>query len=86
MTYRVFDININKLFGVFPTEAEDMRLVSVLLRDDEGYADDLAVSCEADDGTFAPALSGAALIARAEAVMTEEERIEARRHEHSARV
>jgi hypothetical protein len=86
MTYRVFDININKLFGVFPTEAEAMRLVGVLLRDDEGYADDLAVSCEADDGTFASPLSGAALIARAEAVMAEDERIEARRRKHPARI
>ena len=80
MTYRVFDTGINKLFGVFPTEAEAMRLVRVLLSDDAGYADDLAVSCEADDGSFASPLSGAALIARADEVAAEEERTKIRRH------
>jgi hypothetical protein len=80
MTYRVFDTSINKLFGVFPTEAEAMHLVRVLLSDDAGYADDLAVSCEADDGSFASPLFGAALIARVDEVAVEQARAKAQHH------
>ncbi len=69
MKYRVFDTSINKLFGVYDSEEEAMALVRTLVGSNEdNIANDLAVSCEHDDGSFTEPLSGAALVARAERV------------------
>ena len=65
MIYRVFDTSINRLFGAYSTEEEALTLARTLIDDNgDDYADDLAVGCERDDGSFAVPLSGAALIAR----------------------
>lgn len=75
MTYRVFDTSINKLFGAYSTEEEAMTLVRTLVgANDDGYADDLAVGCERDDGSSTEALSGAALLARADEVLAKDDR------------
>ena len=71
MIYRVFDTSINRLFGAFATEEEAMALVQTLVGDNsDNVAEDLAVGCEPDDGTFVEPLSGQALLARADEVVS----------------
>jgi hypothetical protein len=66
MKYRLWDTDINRLFGTFESEGEALALVRTLVgRYGDAYADDLAMGCERSDGSFIPPLTGAALIARA---------------------
>jgi hypothetical protein len=72
MTYRVVDTRINKLFGAYETEEEALTFVRALVgANGDDYAGDLAVSHERMDGSFGESLSGAALVARAEAIAAE---------------
>ncbi len=82
MKYRVWDTDINRLFGTFETEAEAMTFVRTLVgRYGAAYADDLAVGGERADGTYTAPLTGSALLARAEEVAAEQEPAESRRGE-----
>ncbi len=86
MKYRVFDTSINKLFGVYQTEEEAMTLVRTLIgANEDDYADDLAVACEREDGSFSEPLSGVALVARAEQVAKEREQAQSRRDDDRPR-
>lgn len=80
MRYRVWDTDINRLFGTYDNEAEALSWVRTLLsRYGDGYADDLAVGCEREDGSFTEPLSGAALRQRVADVAAERGRAEAER-------
>jgi hypothetical protein len=64
-TYRLWDTDVNRLFGTFDDEAAALELVRTLLnRYGEAYAEDLALGGEQRDGSFGPPLTGAALVAR----------------------
>jgi hypothetical protein len=66
MKYRLWDTDINRLFGTFETEGEALAFVRILIHDyGKAYADDLALGCERGDGSFTEPLVGAALLARA---------------------
>lgn len=79
MKYRLWDIDINRLFGTFDNEAEALGLVRTLVKSyGAAYADDLALGCEREDGTFAEPLTGAALVARAERVAATTEAVSSR--------
>jgi len=79
MIYRVWDTDINRLHGTYDTEEEALALVRTLVSTyGDAYAEDLAVGCERPDGSFTEPLSGRELLARAEQVMAERERAEAR--------
>ena len=80
MRYEVFDTGIIRLFGTYDTEEAAMTLVRALIAaNGEKYAEDLALGCERDDGSFEDPWTGAALIARAEQVLAAKEQTEARR-------
>lgn len=80
MRYRVWDTDINRLFGTYDNEGEALSLVSTLVsRYGEGYAEDLAVGCEREDGSFTAPLSGAALLKRADDMAAGRTRAEAER-------
>lgn len=80
MRYRVWDTDINRLFGTYDNEAEALSWVRTLVgRYGEGYADDLAVGCEREDGWFTEPLSGAALLKRVDVVAAERGRAETER-------
>jgi hypothetical protein len=82
MRYRVWDTDINRLFGTYDTESEAFSWVCTLVgRYGEGYADDLAVGCEREDGSFTEPLSGAALLKRLDDAAVERGRAEAERGE-----
>lgn len=66
MKYRLWDTDINRLFGTFDNEDEALILVTSLLDSyGDAYAEDLALGCERSDGSFTEPLKGAVLIARA---------------------
>lgn len=66
-TYRLWDIDINRLFGTFDDEAEALDLVRTLLSTyGEAYAEVLVLGCERGDGSFTQPLTGAALVERAQ--------------------
>jgi hypothetical protein len=66
MKYRLWDTDINRLFGTFDTEDESLALVRALLESyGNAYANDLALGCEHQDGSFTAPLTGAALVERA---------------------
>lgn len=70
MTYRVFDVSISRLMGVYKTEAEAMTLARTLIESNgEEYAEDLAVSHEREDGTFETPWTGGELVIRAERIL-----------------
>lgn len=62
MRYRVWDTDINRLFGTYETEEEALALVRVLAPSYGEDIEDLAMTFEHDDGTFFPALWGFALL------------------------
>ncbi len=65
MRYRVWDTDINRLFGTYDTEDEALAFVGTLVaRYGAAYAEDLAMGCERDDGSFTEPLSGTALLER----------------------
>jgi hypothetical protein len=65
MTYRLWDVDINRLFGAFDTEDEALALVRELLTSyGDMYADDLAMGYEQTDGSPTAPLTGAALVER----------------------
>jgi hypothetical protein len=65
MTFRLWDTDINRLFGAFDLEGEALSAAKSLIdTDGEAYADDLALGCEWQDGSFAPPLTGPALLRR----------------------
>jgi hypothetical protein len=68
MTYRVFDTGINKLFGTFEREVDALALARTLMGDDD--AEDIEVGQEMADGAAGQTLSGAALRARIDAVVS----------------
>lgn len=62
MRYRVWDTDINRLFGTYETDAEALALVRVLAPVYGEDIGDLAMTTERDDGTFGPARWGFALL------------------------
>lgn len=78
MRYRVWDTDIGRLFGSFDNPEEALALVGTLVGTyGIDYAEDLALGCEFDDGSFTEPLSGAALVACAEIAAAERERAKA---------
>lgn len=76
MKYRLWDTDINRLFGAFDNEAEALAMVRTLIESyGDAYADDLALGCERLDGSFTPPLIGTALIARTRRVAPERETV-----------
>lgn len=70
MRYYVWDTDVAKLLGAYATEAEALSLVRTLVAHyGDDYAEDLSVGVERDEGEAGEPLSGADLIARAEAVL-----------------
>ena len=66
MKYRLWDTDINRLFGTFDTEAEALAYVRAVLESyGAAYADDLAMGCERPDGSFTAPLTGEELVERA---------------------
>lgn len=65
MKYRVWDTDIGKLFGVYDAEDEALALVRLLAESYGEDVEDLALTCERDDGSFGESTSGAALMVRA---------------------
>ncbi len=66
MKYRLWDTDINRLFGTFDNEDEALVLVRTLIGNyGESYAKDLALGWERQDGSFTAPLTGAALVERA---------------------
>lgn len=66
MKHRLWDTDINRLFGTFDTEDDALALVRTLVeRYGDAYANDLALGCERLDGSFTAPLTGAALVERA---------------------
>jgi hypothetical protein len=66
MRYRIWDTEINRLFGAFVNEADALALVRTLINaSGEAYANDLAVGCGRPDGTFTGPRSDAALVSDA---------------------
>lgn len=79
MTYRVFDTGANRLLGAFSTEEEALTYARALLStNDKGYEEDLAIGCERPDGSFTEPMSGSTLVARAEEVLAQHERVTTR--------
>lgn len=66
MRYRVWDTDINRLFGTYDTEAEALKLVRMLAPVYGEDGGDLAMASERDDGTFGPARSGFDLLVYAQ--------------------
>jgi len=82
MIYRVWDTDINRLHGTYDTEEDALALVRTLVTAyGDDYAEDLAVGGERPEGTFTEPLSGADLLAYAERVAAERERVGHRRLE-----
>lgn len=80
MRYRVWDTDINRLFGTYDNEAEALSWVRTLVsRYGAGYADELAVGGEREDGSLTEPLSGAALLKRVDDAAAERERAGAER-------
>lgn len=74
MKYRLWDTDINRLFGTFDTEDEALAFVRALLESyGNAYANDLALGCERQDGSFTPPLTGAALVEHARRTPQEHE-------------
>ena len=70
MRYYVWDTDVAKLLGAYPTEAEALSLVRTLVAHyGDEYAEDLSVGIERDDGVAGQPLSGADLIARVATVL-----------------
>ena len=70
MRYYVWDTDVAKLLGAYPTETEALSLVRTLVAHyGDEYAEDLAVGVEQDDGVAGQPLRGADLIARVDAVL-----------------
>lgn len=79
MHYRVWDTDINHLFGTYDSEEDALALVRTLVSQyGKEYAADLAVGGESETGAFTQPLTGAALLSRAEDVAVERERAENR--------
>lgn len=77
MRYRVWDTDINRLFGTYEHEEDALALVRTLVgRYGEGYAADLSMGGERDDGSCTPTMSEIALLKRAENVAAEREQAE----------
>jgi hypothetical protein len=69
MKYRLWDIDINRLFGTFDNEDEALALAGTLISSyGDAYAADLALGCERSDGSFTSPLTGHELIARVQQV------------------
>lgn len=63
-TYRVWDTDIGKLFGTYDNENAALDFIRILINTyGEGSANDLTLSREYPDGSFAEPLSGPALLA-----------------------
>ncbi len=57
--YTVFDIEINRLHGVYDTKDEAVQLVGDLLRANaDDYADDLAIIPRSETGEYGEPLTG----------------------------
>jgi hypothetical protein len=70
LTYNLWDTEVTRNLGQFDDEREALHLVRILVRHHGvGYANDLSLGSVAEDGSFGEPLSGAALIARFEAVL-----------------
>jgi len=74
MRYYVWDTDVAKLLGAYATEAEALSLVRTLVAHyGDDYAEDLSVGVERDEGEAGEPLSGADLIARADAALIAED-------------
>ena len=68
LRYRLWDIDINRLYGTFATEAEALEFARVLIhKHGDAYADHLALGREHEDGSITVPLASAALISRSAA-------------------
>lgn len=77
MNYEVFDSGINRHFGVYATEEEAMTLVRASISaNGKEYAEDLNVGYERSDGTSERAITGAALLARADEVLADQQEVD----------
>ena len=69
--YDLWDVEINRYLGQFEDESEALDLVLTLVSHyGAAYADDLELGGVTAEGETAPSLSGAALITRAEQVLS----------------
>lgn len=84
MKYRVWDMDLGKLFGTYETEADALALVRVLAESYGADAEDLTLTCERPDGSFGDPRSGGALVAYAEGFAAKNEQIETRQDEVAA--
>lgn len=79
MKYRLWDTDINRLFGTFDNEDEALALVRTMITSyGPTYADDLALGCERADGSFTLPLTGAELVARTQRVAGKRETVTSR--------
>lgn len=81
MTYRVWDTDLGKLFGVYDTEEEALALVRLLAESHGDDVEDFTMSRERADGSFGPPESGAALVQYANEVAEKRDRVEDRKGE-----
>src|ERR671918_99793 len=71
MTFDLWDVETNKYLGQFPDESEALVLVRTLVSNfGAAYADDLELGGITAEGEVLESLSGAALIARADEVLS----------------
>lgn len=71
MTYTLWDTETSNLFGQFEDESEVLALVRTLVNNyGARYADDLGLGRVTEDGAILEPLSGEALIARVEEVLS----------------
>ena len=72
MTYTLWDIETSNQFGQFEDEGEVLALVRTLVNHyGPRYADDLGLGRVSEDGAILEPLSGEALIARVEEVLSD---------------
>ena len=68
MNYELWDVEAGRGLARYGSEDEALALVrSLIERFGVGYADDLELAVEHDDGTTVEMLAGSALVARAQA-------------------